>query len=393
MAPVTKGRGNRFAHSEDGNDREEPVREESPAAYQAHSEAQFASLREQIAVLTGQLSIKNVQDRRRHIPSPHDSEEEDARVENEYGNPFAERGVHRHQPLVQAQANRWESGFKLDIPEFNEGLQPEEFLDWIAAVEEVLDFKGVPEDRRVSLVATKFRGRAAAWWQQLKQSRTRLGKSKINRWEKLLKHMRPAFLPYNYTRTMYQWLHNLSQGSKTVDEYTEEFYKYLTRVELAETDDQLVSRYIGGLRQNIQDSLNLFDPVNVSTAHQRPFYWRKRQPEDPQASLGVAQGAARLATTGRSHLETPPNHQSQTGLQLQPAHLTGVQRRMGLNALSVVNRATELRIATREINMERVYSLTRETPSMSKAMKKSNKPLMTTGTWKKNSLPKIAGLA
>jgi hypothetical protein len=178
-------------------------------------------LREQIAVLTRQLSIKNVQDRRRHIPSPHDSEEEDACMENEYGNPFAKCGVHRHQPLVQAQANRWESGFKLDILEFNGDLQPEEFLDWIVAVEEVLDFKGVPEDRRVSLVATKFRGRAAAWWQQLKQSKTRLGKSKINRWEKLLKHMRPTFLPYNYTRTMYQRLQNLSQGLKTVDEYTE----------------------------------------------------------------------------------------------------------------------------------------------------------------------------
>jgi hypothetical protein len=176
MAPVTRERGNRFAHSKDGNDRKEPVREESPAAYQAHSEAQFASLRKQIAVLTRQLSIKNVQDRRRHIPSPHESKEEDARVKDESGNPFAERRVHRHQPLVQAQANRWESGFKLDILEFNGGLQPKEFLDWIAAVEEVLDFKGVPADRRVSLVATKFQGRAAAWWQQLKQSRTRLGK-------------------------------------------------------------------------------------------------------------------------------------------------------------------------------------------------------------------------
>jgi hypothetical protein len=96
MAPITRGRGNRFAHSVDGNDREEPVREESLAAYQAHSEAQFASLREQIAVLTRQLSIKNVQDRRRHIPSSHNSKEEDARVENEYGNPFAERRVHIH---------------------------------------------------------------------------------------------------------------------------------------------------------------------------------------------------------------------------------------------------------------------------------------------------------
>jgi hypothetical protein len=66
---------------------------------------------------------------------------------------------------------------------------------------------------------------------------------------------------------------------------------------------------------------------------------------------------------------------------------------MGLNALSVVNRATELRIAAREINMKMVYSLTRKTLSMSKAMKKSNKPLENTGTWKKNSLPEIASLA
>jgi hypothetical protein len=56
----------------------------------------------------------------------------------------------------------------------------------------------------------------------------------------------------------------------------EEFYKYLTRVELAETDNQLVSRYIGGLRQNIQDSLNLFDPLTCLRLIKEPFYWRKR---------------------------------------------------------------------------------------------------------------------
>ena len=67
------------------------------------------------------------------------------------------------QPLAQAHANRWESGFKLDIPEFSGGMQPMEFLDWVVAVEEILNFKRVPEDRRVSLVATKFRGRAAVW--------------------------------------------------------------------------------------------------------------------------------------------------------------------------------------------------------------------------------------
>jgi hypothetical protein len=102
MAPITRGRGNRFAHLEDVNDCQESAREEPPATYQEHSEAQFASLREQIAALTKQLSIKNERDRSQHIPSPHKSEEEDAHMEDENGNPFAERGVRRHQPLVQA---------------------------------------------------------------------------------------------------------------------------------------------------------------------------------------------------------------------------------------------------------------------------------------------------
>jgi hypothetical protein len=74
------------------------------------------------------------------------------------------------------------------------------------------------------------------------------GKLKITSWEKLLSKMRPAFLPYNYLRTMYQRLQNWSQGSKYIDEYTEEFYKLLVWVDLSESDEQLVLRYIGGLR-------------------------------------------------------------------------------------------------------------------------------------------------
>jgi hypothetical protein len=68
------------------------------------------------------------------------------------------------RPPVQAHANWWESRFKLDIPKFSRGMQTKEFLDCVAVVEEILDFKGVPEDRQVSLVTTKFRGRAVAWW-------------------------------------------------------------------------------------------------------------------------------------------------------------------------------------------------------------------------------------
>jgi hypothetical protein len=63
------------------------------------------SLREQIEAFTKLMSNSSGRNRHRHIPSPQESEEEYAHVEDEDGNPFAERRVHGHQPIVQAQAN------------------------------------------------------------------------------------------------------------------------------------------------------------------------------------------------------------------------------------------------------------------------------------------------
>ncbi|GJU61712.1 integrase, catalytic region, zinc finger, CCHC-type containing protein [Tanacetum coccineum] len=78
---------------------------------------------------------------------------------------------------------RWESGMRVNIPEFDGNtLNPEGFIDWLVAVEEVFEFKEVPENKRVSLIATKLRGRAFAWWQQLKLTRERVGKPKSRSW-------------------------------------------------------------------------------------------------------------------------------------------------------------------------------------------------------------------
>ena len=50
---------------------------------------------------------------------------------------------------------------------------------------------------------------------------------------------------------------------------TTEFYQLVARNEIQETEEQLVSHYIGGLRLQLQDTVNLFDPINVSAAHQK----------------------------------------------------------------------------------------------------------------------------
>ncbi|XP_013588872.1 uncharacterized protein LOC106363133 [Brassica napus] len=170
-----------------------------------------------------------------------------------------------HQP----EERRWDMGFHVEIPEFNGNLNTEEFLDWLSSIEEILEYKRVPGDQCVPLIASRFKNRAMAWWQQIKELRHRAGKPRIDTWERLKKHMRRAFLPYNYERTLYNKLQTLRQGSRSVDEYATDFFLMVARTILAETEEQLVSRFIGGLRFQIQTALQQFNPTTVSEAHQR----------------------------------------------------------------------------------------------------------------------------
>ncbi|GKC29296.1 putative reverse transcriptase domain-containing protein [Tanacetum coccineum] len=75
---------------------------------------------------------------------------------------------------------------------------------------------------------------------------------------------------------MYQRLQNLKQGSKSVEDYTTEFYQLIARNDIQETEDQLVSRYIGGLRVQIMDSVNMFDPMTLFDAYQRALAFEKQ---------------------------------------------------------------------------------------------------------------------
>lgn len=201
----------------------------------------------------------------------YDDQEDEDEAENPFGD--ADNIQQQHQPRAQQNrnndGNRWISGIKLDIPEFHGGSKPEELLDWFVTVDEVIEFKDVPVNKRVSLVTTRFRGHAASWWNQLKLSRTRRGKEKILTWEKLKKHMRKTFIPHNFERLLFQRFHNIRQGARAVEDYANEFYQMLSRVDIHDSEDQLVARFIAGLRPQLQNMLHQFDPGSVSEARQR----------------------------------------------------------------------------------------------------------------------------
>lgn len=195
------------------------------------------------------------------------------------------KSARRHHYRRQSDA-----GIKVDLPEFSGNLSPEEFLDWLSAIEKFFEWKDLSDSKRVKLVATRLRGLASTWWDQVQEARMRKGKDKIRSWSKMKAKMREQFLPANYSQSIYQQFHKLQQGARSVREYTEEFHRLSLRTDLSETKDQQVARYLVGLRIQLQDDLSLFHLPRVEDAY--------------QAAL-KAEAKQQRSTSWKSNMRTP----------------------------------------------------------------------------------------
>lgn len=195
-----------------------------------------------------------------------------------------------------------------------------------------MEFKQVPFARCVPLVAMRFRAHAATWWKQLKTTRSRTGKTPINSWDKLTKHLRQTFLPHNYERTMYTKLQNLRQGNRTVDEYAEEFALLLTSNEINDSQIQLVSRFIGGLRQQLQNSMAQFDPTTVGEAHRRAASF-----EQQSRSSNWSQSSTRGRSQDQPGSSTPATTPKEAGDTTNPGTKPPIQDEQQLRRSARLN--------------------------------------------------------
>ena len=144
---------------------------------------------------------------------------------------------------------------KLDLPCFNGSLKIEEFLDWLAEVERFFDYTKIPEEKQAKLVAYKLKGVASAWWEQVQQTRHRSAKSPVRTWVKMKKLLKNRFLPPDFEQVLYQQFQSCRQGNRSVPQYTEEFYRLKTRLDLNESEAFSIARYKEGLKWEIEERL------------------------------------------------------------------------------------------------------------------------------------------
>ena len=90
-----------------------------------------------------------------------------------------------------------------------------------------------------------------------KEAKEKEGKHKITTWDKMKKELKRKYLPIDYKQEIYHKLHNLKQKELSVDEYMTAFDHLMMQGELVELEEQSIARYIGGLKCDIANMLQL----------------------------------------------------------------------------------------------------------------------------------------
>uniref|UniRef100_A0A2N9IG56 CCHC-type domain-containing protein n=1 Tax=Fagus sylvatica TaxID=28930 RepID=A0A2N9IG56_FAGSY len=194
-----------------------------------------------------ETAIRNLQDGR-------DRRRCEPRVENEYENEgdgedeedlASEVGSGRHRRVRRERGHEWNPG------------------EWEKKIDLVFDCHNYSEEKKVKLAVIEFTDYAIIWWDQLVTNRRRNNERPVETWGELKALMRRRFVPSHFYRDLYQRLQNLTQGSRSVEDYHKEMEVAMIRANVEEDREATMARFLSGLNRDIANVIELQHYVEI----------------------------------------------------------------------------------------------------------------------------------
>jgi len=145
----------------------------------------------------------------------------------------------------------------VQIPSFSGEGDPNICLGWEAKVEQFFNVHEVQEDQKVKLASLEFLDYAMQWWHKTVMEIGLNKRPVVVSWEDLKLCMRARFIPPHYRKELLLKLQRLQHGTQSVDDYFEELETTLTKVDMHESEESEMARFVSGLRREIQDVVEL----------------------------------------------------------------------------------------------------------------------------------------
>ncbi|KAF7839637.1 putative mitochondrial protein [Senna tora] len=120
----------------------------------------------------------------------------------------------------------------------------------------------------VRFARMKMVGPAKKYWQTVQRNLERLGQPQIEVWAEMKMKLKEKYLPTHYRSQLMNQLLNLKQISNVTD-YMTRFDELMLRCDIQEEQWVTVTRFVNGLRPEIQRELRLNFPESVKEAYHR----------------------------------------------------------------------------------------------------------------------------
>ena len=112
---------------------------------------------------------------------------------------------------------------KVTLQRFKGSSDPDEFLEFKIQSEQIFLTNNISETLNVKYVLMQFEGYASTYWEFKWRERESHHNHELLTWQKLIALMKLRYLTPNYNQKVLKKVYMLRQGTKSVEEYYNEF--------------------------------------------------------------------------------------------------------------------------------------------------------------------------
>ena len=202
--------------------------------------------------------------------------------------------------------------FKVNAPEFDGRMDPNVFSDWLVSIEEYFDWYEMIDSERVRFAKMKLTNSAKMYWQNVLQDMLRLGEPPITQWAVMKAKLQDKYIPLSYKSQLFSTMINLKQMTLSVAEYSAKFEEVRLRCSKFHAEDQFAvcTRFVNGLRFDIQRMVRLHAPHTVEDAYQKALEVEKFSRPSSFAHTGQSKSES-MSSNGNT---TPNNIRSKESI-------------------------------------------------------------------------------
>ncbi|XP_048627321.1 uncharacterized protein LOC125596017 [Brassica napus] len=145
----------------------------------------------------------------------------------------------------------WQGGkdLKLNPPTFAGKVNPDAYVEWERRMEYIFEYYNYSEARKIALAAAQLTENALSWWDREVSETGRV--YRVETWEEMRSKLRTRYVPAYYQRDLQKRFRKLSLGTRTVEEYYEEFESLRNKLKTRETQETMMAQFMDGLQDRI----------------------------------------------------------------------------------------------------------------------------------------------